>query len=421
MAVTQAELAARLKAARENCGLTQQQVADALGVARTAVVQIEAGRRSVNSLELERMARLYGRALSEFLSEGAFEEDPVLALFRVTPGVSDDPTLGAQLRRCTNLCREVTRLEQVLGLPSAGAMEISYAIKAPSTRWEAICQGRSLAEQERNRLGLGASPVWEIAEIIRAQGVRATEYPMPDDISGIFLHSRDLGLIVVINRNHPRKRRLFSYAHEYCHVLVDRQRPGTVSRVANREELVEIRANAFAAHFLMPEAGVRAFLQTLGKGEATRQIMEVFDSAAGAERTEQLSAQKRTPAGSQVVQVHDVVGLAHHFGASYDAALYQLSNLKVLTKDRFDALKEQRDLGARIARALRIEYWDENAHWSLAEMVLALGFEAYRRGEISRSKLLELAGEAEVPTADVEAVLAADGGEEELVDAITPE
>jgi len=420
VAVTQSEFAGRLKAARENCGLTQQQVAEALGIARTAVVQFEAGRRSVNSLELERMARLYGRALSEFLSEGAFEEDPVLALFRVTPGVADNPDLGAQLRRCTNLCREVTRLEHLLGLPGAGAMEISYAIKAPSTRWEAICQGRLLAEQERKRLGLGASPVWEIVEIIRAQGVRATEYPMPGDISGIFLHSRDLGLIVVINRDHPRNRRLFSYAHEYCHVLVDRQRPGTVSRVANREELVEIRANAFAAHFLMPEAGVRAFLQTLGKGEATRQILEVFDSVAGAERGE-LSAQRRTPPGSQMVQVHDVVGLAHHFGASYDAALYQLLNLKIITKDRVEALKEQRDLASRVARALRIEHWDENAHWSLAEMVLALGFEAYRLGEISRSKLLELAAEAEVPKADVEAALAADADNEEPVDAITPE
>jgi len=422
VAVTQAELAGRLKAARENCGLTQQQVADALGIARTAVVQIEAGRRSVNSLELEKMARLYGRALSEFVSEGAFEEHPVLALFRVTPGVADDVALGVELRRCTNLCREATRLEHLLGLPGGGAaMEISFALKAPSTRWDAICQGRYLAEQERNRLGLGASPVWEIAEIIRGQGVRVTEYPMPDDISGLFLHSRELGLIVVVNRNHPRNRRLFSYGHEYCHVLADRERPGTVSRVANHEELVEIRANTFAAHFLMPEAGVRTFLQTVGKGEATRQTLEVFDSAAAAERGEKLSVQKRLPPGSQIVQVHDVVVLAHHFGVSYDAALYQLLNLKLISKDRFEALKGQRELGVRIARVLRMERWDENAHWSLAEQVLALGFEAYRRGEISRSKLLELAEEAEVPKPDVEAALAADFDEEDMVDAITPE
>jgi len=339
----------------------------------------------------------------------------------VTPGVADDPRLGEQLRRCTNLCREATRLEEMLGLRGPAVIEVSYALKAPSTRWDAICQGRFLAEQERNRLGLSASPIWEIAEIIRSQGVRTTEYSMPDDISGLFLHSRDLGLIVVINRDHPRNRRLFSYAHEYCHVLVDRERPGTVSRAANREELVEIRANAFAAHFLMPEAGVRAYLQTLGKGEATRQVHEVFDSTAAAVGGEQISAQKRMAAGTQAVQVHDVVGLAHYFGVSYDAALYHLLNLKVIPRDRFDLLREQRDLASRVARALRIEHWDENAHWSLAELVLALGFEAYRRREISRSKLLELAEDVEVPRADVEAALAADLDDGDAVDAIAPE
>jgi len=422
MAVTQAELAGRLKAARENCGLTQQQVADALGLVRTAIVQIEAGRRSVNSLELEKMARLYGRSLSEFVSEGAFEEDPVLALFRLTPGVADDVALGAELRRCTNLCREATHLEQLLGLPTGGtAMEITFALKAPSTRWDAICQGRYLAEQERNRLGLGASPVWEIAVIIQGQGVRVTECPMPDDISGLFLHSRELGLIIVVNRNHLRNRRLFSYAHEYCHVLADRVRPGTVSCAANREELVEIRANAFAAHFLMPEAGVRTFLQSIGKGEVTRQTLEIYDGTAVAEHGVKLSVQKRMPPGSQIVQIHDVVVLAHHFGVSYDAALYQLLNLKAITKDRFEALKEQRTLAVHVARVFRMERWDEHAHWSLAEQVLALGFEAYRRGEISRSKLLELAEEAEVAKPDVEAALAADFDEEDTVDAITAE
>jgi Zn-dependent peptidase ImmA (M78 family)/transcriptional regulator with XRE-family HTH domain len=422
MAVTQIELGRRLKAARENCGLTQKQVADALGLARTALVQIEAGRRAVNSLELDSMARMYGRALIEFLSEGAPEDDPVLALFRITPGVAEDARLGIDLRRCAGLCREATRLEQLLGLPGGGAaMSISYAPEPPSTKWEAICQGRSLAEQERNRLGLGASPVWEIAEIIRAQGIRVAEYPMPGDISGLFLHSRELGLVVVVNRNHTRNRRLFSYAHEYCHVLADRQRPGAVSRTSNREELLEIRANAFAAHFLMPETGVRAFLQTIGKGAATRQTLEVFDDSTLAERGEQISVQKRMSPGSQTVHVHDLVGLAHNFGVSYEAALYHLLNLKVISNDRFEILKKQRELGARVARALRIGHWDEDAHWSLTQQVLALGFEAYRRSEISRNKLLELAREVDVPKKELEAALADNDDEEEAVDAIAPE
>ncbi len=421
MAVTEAELGRRLKAARDNCGLTQKQVADSIGLTRTALVQIEAGRRAVNSLELDRLARLFGRAITEFVSDGAFEEDPVSALFRATGEVEADPALESDLRRCVNLCREATRLEQLLGLPGGGnVMAVCYAPAPPATKWEAVCQGRSLAEQERNRLGLGASPVWEIVGIIRAQGVRVAEFPMPDDISGAFLHGPELGMVVVVNREHARTRRLFSYAHEYCHVLADRQRAGTVSRLSNHAELSEIRANAFAAHFLMPEAGVRAFLQSLGKGEITRQSLEVFDDSVFAEPNERISVQRRMPPNSQTVRVHDLVSLAHHFGVSYEAALYQLLNLKLIANDKFESLMGQRELGAQVARALRIEHWDENAHWTLAEQLLGLGLEAYRRKEISRRKLLELASDLEIPRNDVESVLTADG-DTEAVDAVMPE
>lgn len=120
----------------------------------------------------------------------------------------------------------------------------------------------------------------------------------------------------------------------------------------------------------MPEGGVRTFLQALGKGEATRQVQEVHDGVA------QVAAQKRMPPGSQEIQVHDVVMLAHHFGVSYEAALYQLLNLKLIAKDRLEVL---------------------------------IGLEAYRRGEISRRKLLELAADLGVRKGDIEQALAEDG------------
>lgn len=393
VAVTQAELARRLKAARINSNLTQQQVADVIGIPRTAVAQIEAGNRAVNSLELDKMARLYGRSVAEFLSDDAFEDDPIIALFRADPGMVEDGTLANELRRCAHLSREATRLERLLDLPASRAVPVTYSLETPASRWDAISQGRYLAEQERSRLGLGASPIWEIAEIIRRQGVRVTEYDMPEDVSGLFFHSRDVGLVIVVNRRHHRNRRLFSYAHEYCHLLVDRNRPGTVSRMENRNELAEVRANAFAAHFLLPETGVRAFLQSLGKGVDVRPDL----------------------------QIHDIVALAHHFGVSYEAALYHLLNLKLISKGGFEVLKDQQDVANRLARVFRLAGWDENAHWNLAEQILTLGFEAYRRGEISRNKLLELAADAGVEREEVEEALVEIDEDFDPVDPVLPE
>ncbi|MCL4515614.1 MAG: XRE family transcriptional regulator [Firmicutes bacterium] len=415
MALTQSELARRLRAARVNCGLTQQQVAEALGIPRTAVVQMEAGSRAISSLELVEMARLYGRMVGDFVNDEAFEEDSVVALFRATPGVAEDPVLIEELHKCVKLCREATQLEHLLGLAPKHTLLVNYSLEAPANRWEAILQGRYLAGQERSRLDLGASPIWEIAEIIRRQGVRVAEYKMPENISGLFFHGREIGLVIVVNRGHRRNRRLFSYAHEYCHLLADRDRSGVVSRVENRDELVEVRANAFAAHFLMPEAGVRAFLQTLGKGEETRQVQELYDGAG------QVSVQKRMSPGSQDLQVHDVVSLANHFGVSYEAALYHLLNLKFIPKDRFEALREQQETASLIARTFHVAALDEDVHWTLTEQVLAPGFEAYRRGEISRNKLLELAEETGVARRDVAQALKANNIDDKSMHDILPE
>ena len=83
-----------------------------------------------------------------------------------------------------------------------------------------------------------------------------------------------------------------------------------ISRASERDELLEVRANAFAASFLMPEEGVRPFIASLGKGRPSRLHAEIFDES------ESLNIEGRTEPGSQVVQLYDLVQLAHHFGGA---------------------------------------------------------------------------------------------------------
>src|ERR1035441_4646474 len=49
-AIDQSELGRRLRQAREACGLTQQNVAEQLGVSRPTVAQMELGNRAITSL-----------------------------------------------------------------------------------------------------------------------------------------------------------------------------------------------------------------------------------------------------------------------------------------------------------------------------------------------------------------------------------
>jgi transcriptional regulator with XRE-family HTH domain len=62
-------LARRLREAREYLGLSQEYAAQQTGISRPAISEIEAGRRNVNSLELKRLSKLYGRPVEYLLGE----------------------------------------------------------------------------------------------------------------------------------------------------------------------------------------------------------------------------------------------------------------------------------------------------------------------------------------------------------------
>lgn len=73
-------LATRLREARTTLGLRQRDTAEAIGIGRSAVAEIELGRRQVTGLELRRLARLYRRSIDWLV--GATEPatlDPDLA------------------------------------------------------------------------------------------------------------------------------------------------------------------------------------------------------------------------------------------------------------------------------------------------------------------------------------------------------
>jgi transcriptional regulator with XRE-family HTH domain len=71
-----ADIAARLKDAREYLGLSQQEVAAALKLPRSAVSLIESGQRRVDSVELKALARLYQRPVSYFTGD---EKAPLIS------------------------------------------------------------------------------------------------------------------------------------------------------------------------------------------------------------------------------------------------------------------------------------------------------------------------------------------------------
>lgn len=85
----QITLGGRLREAREYVGLRQDEVATALGLPRSSLSALEAGKRKVSGVELRRLARLYRRPIAWLLGEDEVVLADAEPLFRATAQLSE--------------------------------------------------------------------------------------------------------------------------------------------------------------------------------------------------------------------------------------------------------------------------------------------------------------------------------------------
>jgi Zn-dependent peptidase ImmA (M78 family)/transcriptional regulator with XRE-family HTH domain len=429
MPITEQGLAIRLRQAREAAGLTQEAVARNLGLSRPSIAQIELGNRSVSSLELDQFARLYGRSPDELLAEEFDAEATLVAIFRAEATVAEEDVLLDTVTHTIELGRELAYLEDRLGIERVRLGVSAYEVTPPRNKWEAIQQGNQAAAAERKRLDLGDLPLGDVADLLETQGVRTALLPLPEDVSGLTLMEPRLSFFVITNQQHGVLRRRFSWLHEYAHILFDRGRRGTVSRESEREQLAEVRANAFAAAFLVPPAGARAFLEELGKGRGSRERWTLYHEG---EAREVFGAEGRPEPGSQQVQLYDVILLARRYGASRTTAVFRLKNLGLISQADLDRLlhQEQEGQGREIEKSLGLSAWrapgdtdKEPAErgtppeGDFRTRLLSLALEAYRRSKISRGKLHELGRLVDTPETEIDELLDllgfSEGGEDD--------
>ena len=85
------DLGLNLRDARKYCGFSQEEVARHLNVSRSAVSLMESGSRSVNAMELGRLARLYQRSMESLTgaTSNASGSESVGLLARATADLSE--------------------------------------------------------------------------------------------------------------------------------------------------------------------------------------------------------------------------------------------------------------------------------------------------------------------------------------------
>lgn len=399
----QISLGNRLRSARERSGLSQQAVAEKLGLHRTAVTLIESGQRQVSTIELTEFAALYRRSVADLLDPSdKFVEDFALVLTRLAPELENDPEVKRDIETCLEFCRLGVELEAILGRDARQGPP-KFTLAPPKNGAEAVAQGFEVAGEERRRLGLGSAPIRNITARINEQGVWAVPSRLRSDMAGLFMQHPSIGLVAIANESHPRPRRRFSFAHEYGHALMDRDREVQVTSTANSGDLVEKRANAFAAAFLLPDVGVEHFLANLDKGRSSRQQQLVYDVASNGK----FDVEARETPNSQVITFQDAALLAASYGVSYEAAVYHLNSLRYIDRTQTHALLPKSSLAKQYMELLgprptqKDESGADHDGPELRSQIMYLALEAFRREEISRGRLLDIGRRLDVAADDL--------------------
>lgn len=350
-------LLGRLRAARKARRLTQQEVAEHLGVSRTTLVAIERGSRRLRFEELIGMASLYGRSVNELLRQIPITEDFV-AQFRASRGQAlEVDQVDPSVALLQELADDYLEVERVTGAP----LPQRYP---PEARIQGIGPSQaadSLATSERNRLGLGDGPLLELRKLLGSDvGLRVFALELPSRVAGLFVNSTEHGGCIAVNANHPFARQRWTLAHEYAHFLAHRsQSEVTILAGYRRVPESERFADAFAENFLMPSSGLK------------RRFLEATQARAGG----------CTPA--------DLLCLADLFQVSFEAITLRLENLGLIRRHTWDRLSNE---GFRVGEARRLlDLTSPPPDTELLPLrVRFLAVEAWSRGDLSEGQLARL-------------------------------
>ena len=352
-------LGRELKKARNQRGLTQAEAADVIDVGRTTMVAIEKGERQIREDELIRLARAYGRRVSDLV-----RERPDVADFQVEyrgpSDPSDEEREGIEHSRSVfkELCRDYLELEEITESP----LERNYPPEYQMNGLPADRAAEEIAQRERNRLGLGTGPLGNFRRILEEKvGIRIFYIEMqPSTFSEMYYYDDEVGACIAVNRLHPPERRLWSLCHGYMHFLAHRYQPaayvepGRYERKPAREQLAD-----YGALFLaMPIAEVQ---------ERFNKILRTKDHP--------------TPA--------DLCILADYFGVAVAAMTRRLEEMQLLPTGTWDTLRERGFKVREAQKQLGIKR-EAPADHMLPRRYQYLALEALDEGEITEGRFAHL-------------------------------
>lgn len=300
------DLGERLRAARSGANLTQDAAATSLGMARTTLVAIERGQRSVRPEELLALARLYGVSAGRLTSPDAIHAD-LSAKFRRAEGKEASRAITESLALLNRLATGAVQLERLLDRE----LRTDYPPPIRINPRIVIQQAEDAANNLRVRLGVGLGPIPDLLSLLELElGLRIFFRPLPSQICGLYAYDEAIGACMLINSKHRWKRRAQTAAHETGHFVSDRSHADILEEDQVPPSIEERFAKRFGPALLMPASGVRVR----------------FEQIVGAEGR---------------FDVRELILLAHQFAVATEAMCRRLEELRLLPEGTWDSLRDQ--------------------------------------------------------------------------------
>jgi len=256
---TPLDLGRRIAQGRREAGLTQADLADAIGVDRTAVAKMEKGVRKVSAIELMATAAALDRPVDWLVTESP----PAVVSRRQDSGV------GGRSRSLDGVVERISRdVEFLLGERLLLQRErISLEIPTDYGGCEA------LARTARSLMGLPGGPLTDLQRAVERVGLLGFSLDLGTDGGDGAYVSLDAWGVAVVNGHVEPGRRRFNLAHELGHHLVGDAYAPEVVVLADDE--TERMLNAFVAHLLMPREDVAKTWQDFAESDRRLGVLAI--------------------------------------------------------------------------------------------------------------------------------------------------
>ncbi len=242
-------LSGNLQRLRHSQGLSQDKLASAAGISRIAYLNIERCQAEPRAETLRALAKALHVRVPELLVEA-----PVLKQVRFR-SLKRLKRREQVLIKVGQKLRDFVELETQLKVTDRKDFDELRAVAS-----KARGQGMpAVAAAMRAHFGLREDePVHDICGLLEHQGIKVLSVSMATDaFLGLSVSEEDGGPAVIVNTwdRLPVEHWIFSAAHELAHLLLHLQAYRVDEELENKDE--ERDADAFASHFLMPEAVFR--------------------------------------------------------------------------------------------------------------------------------------------------------------------